>query len=268
MGTVDPASVGNGDMDGGYLVHRGTTIYPDATGYYDGPAEFSDLPSSIYHNQAKTVSGLSAPGLNGGDGRLGEVTSPANTSQFGQDRGSGNPTGNKPTDGLIGPGGPGAYNLSGQNGYDAGNVLNLEYLTWFHAGASDPDYIPTTPVEALKRDYNLDGLLDQGAVRLPGTENYAWDDDSGNSNDGSPGEFYPFNRKRLTEGCRRGSGCEHRLEQHGRRSGYTESGVQRVYPSSGWSVPGRPRPRRTRAVPVAGSRHGPADLDPDRQDRE
>ncbi|HOW73601.1 MAG TPA: thrombospondin type 3 repeat-containing protein [Phycisphaerae bacterium] len=193
MGTVDPPSIGNGDMDGGYAVHTGTTIYPDATGYYDGQAEFSDLPSSIYH--ARSVSGIDY----GGDGRLGEVTSPASTNPFGEDRGAGDPGAPAPNDGIIGPGGPGAYNLSGQNGYDGGNVLNLEYLTWFNAPVNDPAYIPTTPVEVLKRDYNLDGLLDQGSVRLAGTDNYAWDADPGNSNDGSPSEGYPFNRKRLTE---------------------------------------------------------------------
>lgn len=192
-GTVDPASIGNGDMDGGYAVHTGTTIYPDATGYYDGPAEFSDLPSSIYH--ARSLSGIDY----GGDGRLGEVTSPASTNPFGEDRGAGDPGAPAPNDGIIGPGGPGAYNLSGQNGYDGGNVMNLEYLTWFHAPVNDPAYIPTTPVEVLKRDYNLDGLLDQGSVRAAGSENYAWDADSGNSNDGSPSERYPFNRGRLTE---------------------------------------------------------------------
>ncbi len=94
---------------------------PDA---YDGPAEFDDLPSSIYH--ARDVSGL----VYGGDGRLGEVTSVQNTAAFGEDFGDGNPGTPGGPDGTIPAAGPLAYNIHGTNGYDAGNLLNLEYLTW------------------------------------------------------------------------------------------------------------------------------------------
>ena len=34
------------------------------------------------------------------------------------------------SDGNIAAGGPSAYNVHGTNGYDAGNVLNLEFMTW------------------------------------------------------------------------------------------------------------------------------------------
>ncbi len=94
---------------------------------YDGPAEFDDLPSSMYHARApENVSGLGY----GGDGRLGEVTSPQSTTAYGHDMGvglSGSPGG---PDGLIPAGGPLAYLVHGTSGYDAGNVLNLEFLTW------------------------------------------------------------------------------------------------------------------------------------------
>jgi PKD repeat protein len=126
---IEPENPGNG------LLLPGTTAagpilpdtldtnldtYPD---YYDGPAEFDDLPSSMYH--ARSTSGLGY----GGDGRPGEVTSTRNTSVYGQDFGSGTPYGSG-TDGRIWAGGPLAYNVHGTNGYDAGNVLNLEFLTW------------------------------------------------------------------------------------------------------------------------------------------
>ncbi|MEW6199232.1 MAG: thrombospondin type 3 repeat-containing protein [Planctomycetota bacterium] len=94
---------------------------------YDGPAEFDDLASSIYHIAvAENKSGL----WYGGDGRPGEVTSPRNTSPYGQDFGTGNPNSAGGPDGYIPAAGPLAFNIHGANGYDAGNMLNLELLTW------------------------------------------------------------------------------------------------------------------------------------------
>ncbi|MCK4340243.1 MAG: thrombospondin type 3 repeat-containing protein [Phycisphaerae bacterium] len=95
--------------------------------WYDGPAEFDDLPSSMYHRAYDSnISGL----FYGGDGRLGEVTSPAGFSPWGHDIGGGNPNNPSGPDGIIPAGGPLAYNVHGTNGYDAGNVLNLEFMTW------------------------------------------------------------------------------------------------------------------------------------------
>lgn len=94
--------------------------------WYDGPAEFDDLPSSMYH--ARSISGL----FYGGDGRLGEVTSPSNTAIYGQDIGAHDPNNPGGPDTIIPAGGPLAYNVHGTNGFDAGNVLNLEFLTWAH----------------------------------------------------------------------------------------------------------------------------------------
>ena len=48
------------------------------------------------------------------------------------------------------------------------------------------------------RDYNLDGLVDQGEVRPAGSENYVVDSFAGTANDGVHGR-YPFNRRRLVE---------------------------------------------------------------------
>lgn len=127
---LDPQSYGDGSVDDS---HQGNeTILPDQLDLngdgvydtYDGPAEFDDFPSSMYH--ARSVSGLGY----GGDGRMGEVTSPKNTAIYGHDRGTGTPDSAGSADGIIPPGGPLAYNVHGTNGFDAGNVLNLEYMTW------------------------------------------------------------------------------------------------------------------------------------------
>ena len=207
---IDPPSPGDGFVDARY----GTgPILPDADGYYDGPAEFDDLPSSIYHSLS--LSGLlpvpdpGTPGFfNGGDGRLGEVTSAhgMNYSIYGEDIGNGIPDAPPGPDGIIPPAGPWAYDIHGANGYDAGNVLNLEFMTWLKYS------IPTTgnmldgngtivnvKPNMFKRDFNLDGLLDQGEVRAAGTENYAIDLDGSTPNDGGGGSVYPFSRMRLTE---------------------------------------------------------------------
>lgn len=171
-------------------------IYPDADGFYDGRAEYSDMPSSQYH--ARHPSGLGG----GGDRRLGEVTSPSNLAIFGQDLGGGDPGSPIARDKLIRAAGPMAYNVHGTNGCDAGNVLTLEYLTWIttNNGPGGVGTLQTERPEILKRDYNLDGLLDQGSCRLPGTENYTQDTCPCSTNDGNPySEVYPHNRRRLME---------------------------------------------------------------------
>lgn len=101
------------------------TNFDDNFDYYDGPAEFDDLPSSLYH--ARSVSGLGY----GGDGRFGEVTSVGNDSEFGHDIGTGRPGGAGGADGIIPPAGPLAHDIHGTNGFDGGNQMNLEFLTWF-----------------------------------------------------------------------------------------------------------------------------------------
>ncbi|NOX58144.1 MAG: hypothetical protein GXP29_04710 [Planctomycetes bacterium] len=211
---TDEADPGNGDMVAGNDgIGNSDIIQPDATGYYDGPAEFQDLPSSIYHTRSfwtdppsySGFEGSSFVGSNGsgnattsgdwygGDGRMGEVTSPFNTDPWGHDRGPNDPSVGLPTlDNVIPPAGPFAFNIHGTSGYDGGNVLSLEFLTW----RKDDD---ATSGVAMKRDFNLDGLLDQGEVRNAGTENYSRDADPATLGDGSPAEAYPFNRRRITE---------------------------------------------------------------------
>ncbi len=197
--------LGDGDVEFGPTEGQ---ILPDALGFFDGPAEFDDLPSSIYH--ARTVSGLGY----GGDGRPGEVTSTLSiiygeNEPFGQDIGPGNPsTPGGGTDNIIPPAGPLAWGVHGFAGFDAGNQLNLELLTWMRK-SHDTFRIVEGPLgqqlkvndpTVLKRDYNLDGLLDMGEVRERGTESYTVDLDPGTVNDGGiGGSDYPFNRARLTE---------------------------------------------------------------------
>ncbi len=192
----------------------GGSIYADTVGYYDGPAEFRDLPSSMYHTRSFTggeavYSGYEhfgfinsnnldpmAPETSGqwygGDGRFGEVTSPFNTNDWGHDRGANDPNNAGGPDTIIPPAGPFAFNIHGTAGFDGGNLTTLEFLTW----RKDDD---ATSGAAMKRDFNLDGLLDQGEVRNRGTENYSVDVDAGTPNDGGPSTRYPFNRRRLTE---------------------------------------------------------------------
>jgi hypothetical protein len=123
----------------------------DVAWAYDGPKEWDDLPSSIYH--ARSVSGLDY----GGDGRPGEVTSVQTNAPWGEDIGVGMPGSPGGPDGLIPAAGPLAYKIHGDNGYDAGNVLNLEFLTW----RSDP----IAPVDAIAVSQNLlyavDGQMEE-----------------------------------------------------------------------------------------------------------
>ncbi len=218
---IDPESLGTGavvddqgfpifvdDLPGVTLPDEMDTNNDGNFDYYDGRAEFEDLPSSIYH--AGTASGIGY----GGDGRLGEVTSTRNTAAFGEDIGQGDPGAAGGPDGVIPAAGPLAFHIHGTSGYDGGNLITIEFLTWVKdpilftpPGSDDPVDVSFTfdgagdpQPDILKRDYNLDGLLDLGEVRNAGTENYAIDLNSASPNDGGPsGSVYPFNRRRLTE---------------------------------------------------------------------
>ncbi len=124
-------------------VESGEIVFPDeldlngdgVPDVYDGPAEFDDLPSSLYHARSKSGLGY------GGDGRLGEVTSVHDSSPYGEDVGSGMPGSAGGPDGLIPAGGPLAFKVHGVNGYDAGNVFCLEYMTWRAE--------PTSPITSM-----------------------------------------------------------------------------------------------------------------------
>lgn len=190
-------------------------VFPDVRNqYYDGPVEFDDLASSIYHEVP--VSG--AARWSNGDLRLGEVTSPANFDNFGNT-----------VTGLGGPipsGGPLATGGSGTNGQPAGNMLNIELLTW--QNRPGPDVMPNRPVGSNApakaiwtsgqsvvpggamsyqelymggfRDFNLDGLIDQGETIPLDTEDTQYSNYNTSFVRGDPlrGD-YPFNRDRLTE---------------------------------------------------------------------
>ncbi|MGE0479100.1 MAG: PKD domain-containing protein [Phycisphaerae bacterium] len=181
------------------------TILPDPgnrdDGFYDGMAEYDDLAPSIYHSA--------------GDQYLGNITSTQNNAIWGQDIGGGNPSSVFP-DGVIPAAGPLAFNVHGDGGFDGGNALNLEVLTWRTDGSSLAD----TPFDfngdgipdfvTYHRDLNLDGLLDLGET--PGdrgtvgliTEtyaNYGVDPDPGTPPNGGPQGLYPWNRHRLIEDC-------------------------------------------------------------------
>ena len=201
---VDPADYGDGfvnDQNSG--VGSGDTILPDELDtnddsifdVYDGRAEFDDLPSSMYHARSPSGLGTGDYGANGGDGRLGEVTWALDDVTYEDPDGREMPPYGKDnpgfSNGIIDPAGPLAYNIHGSTGLDGGNVLTLEFLTWRCVA-------PTS--RAMKRDFNLDGLLDVGEVRASNTENYVVDSDPSTTNDGgSLSGRYPFNRRRLAE---------------------------------------------------------------------
>ena len=163
-----------------------TNIMPDSKGnYYDGPREFRDLPSAIYHA--------------GGDLRFGEQTDPQSESISGTDYGRGY----KP-DNIVEIAGPLAYNIHGDKGYDAGNQAIMELFTWNTEGATSANTDTCTLNATFEdtaarrcRDNNLDGLIDQGFCPPKNFNNYLMDN-IGQKGDGV-GEGYPFNRNRLLE---------------------------------------------------------------------
>ncbi len=169
---------------------------------FDGYVEHDDLPSSKYHQ--------------GGDQRLGEVTSPIGTEIWGQDIAPVLDGG----DGAIGASGPYAVKVHGNLNTDAGNVLSMEILTWrweppFNDGEAWDSQAQklylrpgtTHPYAGLNgealgfRDYNLDGLIDQGEVRPVGSENYLNDADPQLPRIPGTQTAYPWNRQRLIEDC-------------------------------------------------------------------
>ncbi|MCO6438986.1 MAG: PKD domain-containing protein [Phycisphaerae bacterium] len=169
---------------------------------FDGWVEYDDLPSSKYHR--------------GGDLALGEVTSPFNTEIYGEDLypvlGGG--------DGQIRAAGPLALSSNGTLDNDAGNLLNMEVLTWrteapfntgdywewqqvwVHGNAGFHPYAGPLGGQGENlgfRDYNLDGLIDQGEVRPQGSENYLVDSFIELGRIPGTETQYPFNRQRILE---------------------------------------------------------------------
>ncbi|MFQ5461194.1 MAG: PKD domain-containing protein [Phycisphaerae bacterium] len=171
--------------------------------FFDGWVEYDDLPSSKYHRA--------------GDQRLGEVTSWASNSIFGEDRGR-HVLGASPVlDHIIVAAGPLAVDIHGNGSFDAGNQLNVELLTWrnlppFNDGAAWENelrfddqfrfhpYAGPSGANLGFRDYNLDGLIDLGESRYAGTENFLADVDISSGNDGFR-SVYPWNHSRLIEDC-------------------------------------------------------------------
>ncbi len=176
-------------------------IMPDGSGaYYDGARQFRDLPSSMYHV--------------GGDLRLGERTSPTSASVWGEDIGNNMPPLDYVPDFRIEAAGPLAYNVHGENGWDAGNQLTIELLTWrtdgrhlTDAATSNDDrrngWAGLDDGNRWCRDATLDGLVDQGEAPDDGFHNYITDDDPGTMDagggDAGRNSNYPFNYQRLYE---------------------------------------------------------------------
>ncbi len=168
---------------------------------FDGWVEHDDLPSSKYHYA--------------GDQNLGEVTSPYNSSISGQDRGNNTPNSGQGPDGILPAAGPYAINLHGNLGRDAGNQLQIEALTWrqvppFNNGVAWDRMYGAHPYAGPSganlgfRDFNLDGLIDQGETTPPGSENYLADYTEGRPVQHLPrgtATAYPWNRQRLLEDC-------------------------------------------------------------------
>jgi uncharacterized protein YfaP (DUF2135 family) len=186
------------------------TWYPYSGSWgYNAAREFADLPSSIYYRGGDPSTGAVSwvgpqqLGIIGGDGGLGEATSPFSNSIFGQDIG-GTPTSNTGAeDDLINSAGPFAYNVQGTTGFDAGNQLNIELLTRRNqppaavSGQTQAQMLVTNPHPTIFKDVNLDGMIDSGALDIV-ESNYATgrnDDDDDDVGYGS----YPFNNQRYVE---------------------------------------------------------------------
>ncbi|MCH8242998.1 MAG: PKD domain-containing protein, partial [Planctomycetes bacterium] len=256
---------GTGDGDGHNIefdvggVDFDSDILPDAEfGYYDGWVEHDDLASSKYHRM--------------GDKRLGEVMSPAHDrvtvpgtddgegqdaeydAIFGVDLGRNNPNVIPTKDGFCVAAGPGAVAVHGDSGYDAGDIMILEWLTWRRDGQSSTvapawesengsyhpyatpsatqfyfpsgrctDSVPNDGKDGTRvaclgnedcppgescnrpgtaigfRDYNLDGMIDQGEVRPALSANSSVDVDPATPDNDGTHTNYPFNRRRMLE---------------------------------------------------------------------
>ncbi len=183
----------------------GDLVHPPygTTWTYDSPREFDDLASSLYHNpelgslSALSMRELPPPGnklaiWDGGDMRLGEITSPWGNDIFGEDRGDNDPDTRDfgGGDNLLHLAGPFAYNTHANFGYDAANQLALEFVTYRTDGDSQTgprggsavplfyDYhYEDEPIAYARdhRDVNLNGLVDQGETVPLGSHNYFTD---------------------------------------------------------------------------------------------
>jgi hypothetical protein len=182
---------------------------------YNAPREFADIPSSMYYLNggspagALTSDGVSSWGIMGGDGSLGESTSPFSDSIFGQDLGApipSYPLNNTGPDGSIPSGGPFNYNVHGTSGYDAGNMLNFEMLTrWYTppaalSGLDQASMLAANPHPSELKDVNLDGMVDHGALNTV-EPNYATGRQQVPQVDGNVNTaFPPFNNARFVQG--------------------------------------------------------------------
>jgi hypothetical protein len=187
---------------------------------YNGTREFEDLASSMYHRGGiDSGIALMMAGDLAGDMRLGEPTDPWTFNISGTDKGTDIPfMANVSPDNTLPSSGPMAYNVHGCDGFDAGNQLNIEILTWrFDPNAGDywtgPRGDPAgrtagvTPGPAYThdhRDLNLDGLLDLGETIPDRSQNYSTDAVRGAgavTPQGGRLTAYPFNWFRYFEDC-------------------------------------------------------------------
>lgn len=161
-----------------------STLWIPATSWsYDSPAEYCDMPSSIYHlagdysigdtlywrtDVGQTVyefDSTNSVRMLMGDGRLGEVTSPWNEEIWGHDiESAANMYG--PGDGITPSAGPYAFLTLAGHGYDGANQMTIEFLTHRRDGVPGLDEHPRQ-----FRDTNCDGYLD-GGRELQGEANY------------------------------------------------------------------------------------------------
>jgi len=211
---------------------RGVILPEEVFGYYDGWVEHDDLASSKYHHQGDQRLGeITYPWRNTVVYENGDEL----PAIWGWDIGNHDPDRPSEPDQIGVAAGPYATNVHGFAGSDAGDVCILEWLTWRtgqdetspdetqsngHAWVKDRGFgadprkpvpqpyhpfaspaVPLTPDPAVVgmdigfRDYNLDGMIDQGEVRPALTENYTTDDEK------ADGTFtaYPWNRQRMME---------------------------------------------------------------------
>jgi hypothetical protein len=170
---------------------------------YKSPQEYDDLASSMYH------SGAIDPLHIGGDVRLGENTSPWVWDIKGEDVGTDYPPiANTQPDFVYPASGPLAYDVYGTDGFDAGNQLNLEWMTWrtdgtcltgpkgggSGSGFTQPQYTKD------HRDVNLDGLIDLGETVPDRSSNYSVDCNPIHPVGGRKTD-YPWNWGRYFEDC-------------------------------------------------------------------